>query len=132
MLEIGGAQKVFAKGVVRQIGDAVEFGIGIDPPRLHREIGDRVAVGEAFAIARPQPVGRRQRVAHFDTARGIGASAAKDQIGEIAVGLLAEQPHESRPRRLFERPRLNCQQQGFLRVVQYPLHAFPFGNIAFP
>lgn len=113
MLEIGGAQKILTKRVMIDGSDAFEFVIGIDPPRLHREIGDGVAAGEAFAIPGPQPFGRRERVAHLDAAGGIGVGAAEDQIGEIAAHLLAQPPHEVRPGRRFERPGLNRQQQGF-------------------
>src|SRR3546814_2770655 len=42
MFEIGGTEEILAKIVAFLRGDAVEFLIGIDAPRLHREIGNEI------------------------------------------------------------------------------------------
>src|SRR3546814_7802122 len=84
MFEIGGTEEILAKIVAFLRGDAVEFLIGIDAPRLHREIGNGIGGGETLAIAVPQPGGRRRCVVAPAPRRGGGAGAGEAQHGGIA------------------------------------------------
>src|SRR3546814_13831019 len=83
MFEIGGTEEILAKIVAFLRGDAVELLIGIDAPRLHREIGNGIGGGETLAIAVPQPGGRRRGVVQLGSRHGGGAAAAHNQTGGI-------------------------------------------------
>src|SRR3546814_19435973 len=92
MFEIGGTEEILAKIVAFLRGDAVEFLIGIDAPRLHREIGNGIGGGETLAIEVPQQGGRRRCRVPLDPPPGGGAGAATDQNGDLSSLTAAPPP----------------------------------------